>query len=618
METQLNRRAAFCVLTMLLLALAGPAIGDTTTAPDAAAKSDWPQWRGPNRDGVVVGGSKLLDAWPKEGPPLVWKSEWIPSRFNGNLSSPVVAEGKVFLFVAWRQPVGGGSKARIINPEFLVDAGWLPDLPDELAKQVEEGRVAKDRPKTHRNYIDNLDDEFTKAMEDAFLAKEPDLDKYIQEFMAKLDPKEVAKYGAYIRRRLCMTSGPDTQFGPPALTWNDLVKLSTLRDTELETYNEWLKKIRETLGHDMGYYGGSQSLMRAWRRAAPRADTVICLDAATGKTLWKKRFLPEDHETLAAEHGTSGKTSDYAVVGVCSTPAIWNGKCYAQGASGLYCLSTRDGSVLWQAKDAQLTHGSPLVTDNIVFQYNTAYDAETGKVLWKTERGRASTYDDANYSPVLWVSGGKKYIIGQTQPPKSWGCMELETGKVCWTLDKSGVSHLDLLSPVIRDNILVQCVSCRGKKMVRAFKISPTEATLLWENDKTKEDSWPAGSLAVWQDHVYQVQAGEFIQTTHRCLDVKTGEIQWETGPIKEDLMSITQMIVADGKLFRAVGECERWLFGDTATFEMVGATPEKYVRLGHFDPGACPLASPAMADGRLYLRLEKCLACYNLRANGN
>src|ERR1017187_8815162 len=34
--------------------------------------ADWPQWRGPNRDGISSE-TGLLEAWPKGGPPLVWK-----------------------------------------------------------------------------------------------------------------------------------------------------------------------------------------------------------------------------------------------------------------------------------------------------------------------------------------------------------------------------------------------------------------------------------------------------------------------------------------------------------------------------------------------------------------
>ena len=37
-----------------------------------AAALDWPQWRGPQRDGISQE-TGLLKAWPKEGPKLVWQ-----------------------------------------------------------------------------------------------------------------------------------------------------------------------------------------------------------------------------------------------------------------------------------------------------------------------------------------------------------------------------------------------------------------------------------------------------------------------------------------------------------------------------------------------------------------
>ena len=33
---------------------------------------DWPQWRGPNRDGVSPA-QGLLEKWPEDGPKLAWK-----------------------------------------------------------------------------------------------------------------------------------------------------------------------------------------------------------------------------------------------------------------------------------------------------------------------------------------------------------------------------------------------------------------------------------------------------------------------------------------------------------------------------------------------------------------
>ena len=37
----------------------------------SATASDWPQWRGPQRDGVSTD-TGLLTSWPKEGPPKLW------------------------------------------------------------------------------------------------------------------------------------------------------------------------------------------------------------------------------------------------------------------------------------------------------------------------------------------------------------------------------------------------------------------------------------------------------------------------------------------------------------------------------------------------------------------
>jgi outer membrane protein assembly factor BamB len=58
----------------------------------AALAADWPQWRGPNRDGISKE-TGLLPEWPKDGPPLRWKAEKIGTGY----STPAVAGGKVFV-----------------------------------------------------------------------------------------------------------------------------------------------------------------------------------------------------------------------------------------------------------------------------------------------------------------------------------------------------------------------------------------------------------------------------------------------------------------------------------------------------------------------------------------
>jgi hypothetical protein len=64
--------AGYASLVTLMFAASGLA-GQSTT------ETDWPQWRGPMRNGIAGPGPKLLDSWPKDGPKLLWKSDPIPS-----------------------------------------------------------------------------------------------------------------------------------------------------------------------------------------------------------------------------------------------------------------------------------------------------------------------------------------------------------------------------------------------------------------------------------------------------------------------------------------------------------------------------------------------------------
>ena len=56
-----------------------PATQATQAAP--AAASDWPQWRGPNRDGMSRE-TGLLKTWPRSGPPVVWSTADLGAGFG--------------------------------------------------------------------------------------------------------------------------------------------------------------------------------------------------------------------------------------------------------------------------------------------------------------------------------------------------------------------------------------------------------------------------------------------------------------------------------------------------------------------------------------------------------
>ena len=57
----------------------------------AQANANWPQWRGPNRDGISKE-TGLLKQWPADGPPLVWKA----NGAGGGYSSLSISNGKLY------------------------------------------------------------------------------------------------------------------------------------------------------------------------------------------------------------------------------------------------------------------------------------------------------------------------------------------------------------------------------------------------------------------------------------------------------------------------------------------------------------------------------------------
>jgi len=56
-----------------------------------AQTAEWPQWRGPNRDGVSKE-TGLLKQWPADGPPLVWKAAGAGTGY----SSLAISAGRIY------------------------------------------------------------------------------------------------------------------------------------------------------------------------------------------------------------------------------------------------------------------------------------------------------------------------------------------------------------------------------------------------------------------------------------------------------------------------------------------------------------------------------------------
>lgn len=94
------RYVVWSLVPAALLALLAPAAGHSADDPQtqpadglvASPEADWPQWRGPRRDGHSPE-TGLLQTWPESGPRLLWKIDGLGKGW----SSPIVVGGRLFI-----------------------------------------------------------------------------------------------------------------------------------------------------------------------------------------------------------------------------------------------------------------------------------------------------------------------------------------------------------------------------------------------------------------------------------------------------------------------------------------------------------------------------------------
>jgi len=523
--------------------------------------ADWPQWRGPNRNGAATGGPRLLDAWAAAGARLLWRSQPIPGLPDGGpvgegmavggCGSVAVSGGKAFFYAHCKFVKDKVS----LTTAALTELGWVEGMTEDLAKKVDAA------------YGKRLGLSGAK------------LDKHIEDFLASLSSTDTQPFGKLVRDSLA-------QNWEDRYSWKLLVRLAQMRDKEFPSVEEWNRRSPGEILHPHGEHAGEiRSLLNA--KGFAYTDVMVCLDAATGKELWRKGFPGNPIPGYTFAFNAS------------STPTVAEDRCYVQGSSGLYCLASGDGAVLWQAV-SRFSNSSPLVTDGAAYVCSLdglrAYRAADGQVLWTQPE-----VTNHSSSPVGWVSAGRRYILCDSHRRHGRNselvCVEPDTGRVLWRVPSTGGESFS--TPALSGDIVVNF----GKGRLIAYRLTPQKAEKIWESKLAFDER--GGSAAIYQDHVYTVGGGYANSGAH-CHDLRTGELKWQQ---KYAHTEGSSAIVADGKVFAFRHERPQ-------TCVMFRATPEKYEELGRIPGAPNPLnglSSPAVAGGRLYLRLKNAVACYDL-----
>lgn len=336
-------------------------------------------------------------------------------------------------------------------------------------------------------------------------------------------------------------------------------------------------------------------------------DVFYCLDAATGRTVWKR---------AQAESGSLREGSS-------STVCVAGDLVYGAGSkSVLYCLKAADGAVVWQVDAGKYwgsvrddkrtgTHSSFLVADGVAViqgahhDGNTkgavvALDAKTGAEIWSRPK------HGGQGSPVLWRKDGEAYVL--TVARDGLSAFRLRDGRALWTILPGGSSH----TPVVHGDYAVFLSDGWPQRGLVCFRMGVEKAEKVWQ----LAGRYDAGSSAVvYKGHVYATASnrGEHVSYSHSvalCVELETGTVKWEA---KTPCGGYKCPVVADGKLvYTAAGQVV-----------MARADPSGHQELARLKAEADEYASPALADGRLFFRTSpgswmkggpSKVVCYDLR----
>lgn len=410
-------------------------------ALDAA---DWPQWRGPARDGRSPE-TGLLQEWPEGGPPLAWKA----GGLGGGFSSVSLAGGRIYT---------------------------LGDL--------DEGQYAM--------------------------------------ALSEADGTLLWK----------------SKIGP---TWNDRY----LGPRSTPTIDGERIYIMNTEGD------------------------VICLEAETGKEVWR-RSLPADF-----------------------------------GSHMMQAMGTTD----WRYAESPLVDGDRvIVTPGVTNAAMAALDKTTGEEIWRAQIGRLGSLGahGAAYSSVVVSQGGgiKHYVqfIG-----RGLIGIEAETGKFLWGYNKVANDIANIATPLV-DGDLVFASSGYGTGAA-LIHLKPdgdggisTEEVYFLEADTFQNHH---GGLILDQGYV-------FSGTGHNngfpiAVELATGEVAW--GPERNAGNRSAAITYADGRIY---------FHYENGVMILVDATADGYIEHGSFEiPGVSNPSwpHPVISNGKLYLREQDNLFAYDVKA---
>jgi len=347
-------------------------------------------------------------------------------------------------------------------------------------------------------------------------------------------------------------------------------------------------------------------------------EILRCLDAATGKELWKDKY-----DAL----GATGPSQGFS--GPRSSPTVADGKVVTLGIRGVVsCLDAASGKLLWRKDDFKgatpkfYTASSPLVTEGLaIVQLGgneaggiVAYDLASGTEKWKW------TGDGPGYaSPVLLTVAGAKMVIAETDT-KIVG-LGVSDGKLLWETPfvVQGRGY-NASTPILDGQTLIYCGSGRGATAARIEKAG--DAFALKEVWKNPDNSVQFNTPVLKGGFLYGLTAGNDLF----CLNVQDGKTAW-SAPLTPPSASAEAQPDGGrrggrgggmrGGGFGSIVDAGSVLLALTPASELIvfEPTPKAYAELARIKVVGSPThAHPVVSGNRLFVKDQDAVTLYAIQ----
>ncbi len=342
----------------------------------------------------------------------------------------------------------------------------------------------------------------------------------------------------------------------------------------------------------LGYVSVSVSQGRLFTLGnTDETDSVYCLDAATGKELWR-------HAYACSAKDPNG------FLGPRVTPTVDAGRVYSLSRAGqLFCLDAASGKVVW-AKDFARDFGakpptwgfggSPLVAGDLLISEVggaagsvVAFNKMDGHEVWK-----AGT-DAVAYSSIVPFDFKGQQCLAELSAAGIVG-RAAKDGSELWRYPWKTSYDVNVATPILAgDRVFVSSGYGKGCALIQFADATPPK--VVWQNKRMRNH---VATCVRWQGQLYGFDESEL-----KCLDFATGEQKWAEGRFGKGCLSI-----ADGKLI---------IYSETGTVAVAEPSPDGYKELASCKvfEGKNTWAVPVLANGRLYCRSQADLVCLDVKA---